>query len=113
MEGAHFMSKVIVIGAGIGGMSVAARLAKARHQVEIFEAANFVGGKCRTEWIGRYAFDTGPSLLTLPAVYRDFFLKTGSMMVQTSSSQTSRATKPFRLLRPPLEVKQQHNGITS
>ena len=74
------MSKVIVIGAGIGGMSAAARLAKAGHQVEIYEAANFVGGKCRTEWIGRYAFDTGPSLLTLPAVYRDFFLKTGALM---------------------------------
>ena len=74
------MSKVLVIGAGIGGMSAAARLAKAGHQVEIFEAANFTGGKCRTEWIGRYAFDTGPSLLTLPAVYRDFFLKTGAVM---------------------------------
>lgn len=74
------MSKVIVIGAGIGGMSAAARMAKAGHQVEIYEAANFVGGKCRTEWIGRYAFDTGPSLLTLPAVYRDFFLKTGALM---------------------------------
>lgn len=61
-------------------MSAAARLAKAGHQVEIYEAANFVGGKCRTEWIGRYAFDTGPSLLTLPAVYRDFFLKTGALM---------------------------------
>ena len=80
MEGAHRMSKVVVIGAGIGGMSAAARIAKAGHQVEIYEAANFVGGKCRTEWIGRYAFDTGPSLLTLPAVYRDFFLKTGSVM---------------------------------
>ena len=74
------MSKVVVIGAGIGGMSAAARIAKAGHQVEIYEAANFVGGKCRTEWIGRYAFDTGPSLLTLPAVYRDFFLKTGTVM---------------------------------
>jgi len=74
------MSKVVVIGAGIGGMSAAARIAKAGHQVEIYEAANFVGGKCRTEWIGRYAFDTGPSLLTLPAVYRDLFLKTGPEM---------------------------------
>lgn len=80
MEGPSNMSKVIVIGAGIGGMSAAARIAKAGHQVDIYEAANFVGGKCRTEWIGRYAFDTGPSLLTLPAVYRDFFLKTGPVM---------------------------------
>ena len=71
------MSKVIVIGAGIGGMSAAARLAKAGHDVTIFEGSNRTGGKCRTKWIGNYAFDTGPSLLTLPAVYRDLFLKTG------------------------------------
>jgi phytoene desaturase len=71
------MSKVIVIGAGVGGMSAAIRLAKFGHSVEIFEAANEVGGKCRTKWVGDYAFDTGPSLLTLPAVYRDLFLKTG------------------------------------
>ena len=71
------MAKVIVIGAGIGGMSAAARLAKAGHDVTIFEGSDRTGGKCRTKWIGNYAFDTGPSLLTLPAVYRDLFLKTG------------------------------------
>jgi len=71
------MSTIIIIGAGIGGMSTAARLAKAGHDVTIFEGSDRTGGKCRTKWIGNYAFDTGPSLLTLPAVYRDLFLKTG------------------------------------
>ena len=90
MEGSHGMTGVVgkvahpeqiaVIGAGIGGLCAAARLAKAGHQVTIFEAASQTGGKCRTEWIGRYAFDTGPSLLTLPAVYRDFFQRTGDVM---------------------------------
>ena len=32
------MSKIAVIGAGVGGLSVAARLAKAGHTVEIYEA---------------------------------------------------------------------------
>ena len=72
--------KIAVIGAGIGGLCTAARLAKAGHIVTIFEASSRTGGKCRTEWIGRYAFDTGPSLLTLPAVYRDFFQRTGDVM---------------------------------
>ena len=90
MEGAHVMTghvgkvkepkKIIVIGAGIGGMTTAARLARAGHHVSIYEASDRVGGKCRTEWIGRYAFDTGPSLLTIPAVYRDFFQRTGAQM---------------------------------
>ena len=71
------MAKISVIGAGIGGMSAAARLAKQGHQVTVFENSDQSGGKCRTEWFGDYAFDTGPSLLTLPAVFRDLFIKTG------------------------------------
>ncbi len=81
MEGSHTM-KISIVGAGVGGMIAAARLAKAGHSVTVYEGSDRVGGKLRTEWIGRYAFDTGPSLLTLPAVYRDFFLKTGKHMGQ-------------------------------
>ena len=77
--------KVVVVGAGVGGLATAARLAKKGHSVSVYEAADFVGGKCRTEWIGNYAFDTGPSLLTLPAVYRDLFLKTGEARTHTCS----------------------------
>jgi phytoene dehydrogenase-like protein len=71
------VAKISVIGAGVGGMSAAARLAKQGHAVTIYENSDRTGGKCRTEWFGDYGFDTGPSLLTLPAVYRDLFLKTG------------------------------------
>jgi phytoene desaturase len=84
VEGAHLVSapkeRVAVIGAGMGGMCTAARLARAGYEVTVFEASDRHGGKCRTEWIGNYAFDTGPSLLTLPAVYRDFFQRTGDVM---------------------------------
>lgn len=71
---------IVVIGAGMGGMATAARLARAGHQVEIYEASSHAGGKCQTEWIDGFSFDTGPSLLTLPAVYRDLFLKTGKRL---------------------------------
>lgn len=76
MEGSEGM-KILVIGAGMGGMMSAARLAKAGHEVNLYEASDRVGGKLHTEWIGKVAFDTGPSLLTLPAVYKDFFARTG------------------------------------
>jgi phytoene dehydrogenase-like protein len=52
MERSHFV-KIIVIGAGMGGMMSAARLAKAGHQVSLYEASDRVGGKLRTEWIGK------------------------------------------------------------
>jgi phytoene desaturase len=71
---------VVVIGAGMGGMATAARLAKKGYHVRLFEAGDRHGGKCRTEWINGYAFDTGPSLLTLPAVYRDLFQRTGDVL---------------------------------
>lgn len=69
--------EVVVIGAGLGGLTVAARLARRGHRVTIYEKNDRVGGKCHTEWIDGFGFDTGPSLLTIPAVYRDFFMKTG------------------------------------
>lgn len=72
------MSRVIVIGAGVGGLAVAARLAVRRHDVTILEQADRVGGKLHTHRREGFAFDTGPSLFTLPAVYRDLFLKTGA-----------------------------------
>jgi phytoene desaturase len=72
--------KIVVIGAGMGGMTAAARLSRGGHEVVLYEASDRVGGKCRTEWVGKVAFDTGPSLLTLPAVYKDFFQRTGKPM---------------------------------
>ena len=69
---------VIVIGGGLGGLSAAIRLAKQGFRVHLFERSAHVGGKCRVEEFNGHSFDTGPSLLTLPAVYRDLFLKTGA-----------------------------------
>ncbi len=68
------MSRVVVIGAGVGGLATAARLAAAGHRVTVYERAATVGGK-----LGRYErdgfrFDTGPSLLTLPQVFADLGL---------------------------------------
>jgi phytoene desaturase len=67
---------VVVIGAGMGGLAVAARLAAQGHDVTVFEQSGRAGGKVATYRRDGFAFDTGPSLLTLPAVYRDLFLKT-------------------------------------
>ena len=72
------MARIAVIGAGMGALAAAARLAVAGHRVTVYERAETYGGA-----VGRYeqdgfAFDTGPSLLTLPAVYRDLFVKTGN-----------------------------------
>ena len=76
------MSRVVVIGAGVGGLAAAARLAALGHDVLVCEAAAQVGGKLGlveqdVEGVGRFRFDTGPSLVTLPQVFRDLFDATG------------------------------------
>lgn len=71
------MARVVVIGAGMGGLAAAARLATLGHDVVVCEQAHRVGGKLATVSRDGFSFDTGPSLLTLPAVYRDLFIKTG------------------------------------
>ncbi|WP_329792407.1 phytoene desaturase family protein [Lentzea sp. DG1S-22] len=72
------MARVAVIGAGMGGLAAAARLATSGHEVTVFEQAASHGGKLGTVRRDGFTFDTGPSLLTLPHVYRDLFAATGA-----------------------------------
>ncbi|GAA5183900.1 phytoene desaturase family protein [Rugosimonospora acidiphila] len=72
------MSRILIIGAGVGGLTAAARLARTGHRVTVFEQSGTVGGKLgrysRRTPEGLFRFDTGPSLLTLPQVFEDIDL---------------------------------------
>lgn len=69
--------RVIVVGAGVGGLACAARLAAAGHAVEVLEQAPVVGGKLGLHAAEGYRFDTGPSLVTLPWTLADTLQATG------------------------------------
>ncbi|MEU6557932.1 NAD(P)/FAD-dependent oxidoreductase [Streptomyces sp. NPDC046915] len=71
------MARIAVIGAGMGAMAAAARLAVAGHRVAVYERTETYGGAVRRFERDGFRFDTGPGLLPLPAVYRDLFVKTG------------------------------------
>ncbi|MFE6284060.1 phytoene desaturase family protein [Streptomyces sp. NPDC057877] len=71
------MARIAVIGAGMGALAAAARLAVAGHRVAVYERTETYGGAVRRRERDGFSFDTGPGLLPLPAVYRDLFLKTG------------------------------------
>ena len=73
---------VVVVGAGLAGLSAALRLAGAGRKVTVLERESVPGGRNGLLNKDGYAFDTGPSLLTLPAVYRDFFARTGKHLGQ-------------------------------
>lgn len=63
--------KVIVIGAGLGGLGTAIRLARKGYNVSVYEANAYPGGKLTEIKIGKYRFDAGPSLFTLPELIRE------------------------------------------
>jgi len=60
------MKQAIVIGAGIGGLATAIRLARQGIKVNVYEASDRAGGKLGERRFEGFRFDAGPSLFTLP-----------------------------------------------
>jgi len=67
------VKEIIIIGAGLGGLSAACRLAKKGFAVSIFEKNSTIGGKVNVVETNGYKFDTGASLLTMRHVLEDLF----------------------------------------
>jgi phytoene desaturase len=58
--------RVVVVGAGLGGLAAACSLAGRGHDVTVVEAASVPGGRAGTLELGGHRFDTGPTVLTMP-----------------------------------------------
>lgn len=57
---------IVIIGSGVAGLASAIRLGAAGHKVTVVEANDYVGGKLTAKNSGRYRFDMGPSVFTMP-----------------------------------------------
>ena len=62
---------VVVVGAGLGGLSAALRLAGAGRQVTLLEREAVPGGRAGVLHDSGYTFDTGPTVLTMPDLIAD------------------------------------------
>lgn len=69
--------RIGIIGAGLGGLSAAIRLANKGFEVDLYEQNNSVGGKAGEINENGFRFDTGPSLLTMPFVLKELFDECG------------------------------------
>jgi phytoene desaturase len=65
--------KVLIIGAGIGGLSTANLLAKAGYEVHVYEKDSTAGGRAGILKLEGFTFDTGPSWYLMPGVFRHYF----------------------------------------
>jgi phytoene desaturase len=70
----------LVIGAGIGGIATAARLAKNGHDVTVLEKNETPGGRCNQIVREGHCFDIGPTLFLMPEVWEETFTALGEKM---------------------------------
>ena len=71
---------VLIVGAGLAGLSTALRLAGAGRKVTILERESFPGGRNGILNKDGYAFDTGPTVLTMPSLIEEAFASIGESM---------------------------------
>ena len=74
---------VIVIGAGCGGLSAGALLARQGRKVLVLEQSERVGGCCSTFERDGYSFDLGATILEMTPILDKLFQKLGSSLTRS------------------------------
>lgn len=74
------VQKIVVIGAGMGGLCAAIRLALAGMSVTLIEAQTYAGGKMRSIPSVAGPIDAGPTVLTMRSVFDDLFAAAGESL---------------------------------
>ena len=69
--------RVVVVGAGLAGLSAALRLAGAGREVTVLEREPVPGGRAGRLELEGYQLDTGPTVLTMPDLIADAFASVG------------------------------------
>jgi phytoene desaturase len=72
--------RVVVIGAGLGGLAAAAHLVRGGHQVTVYERDARPGGRVGQFARSGFRIDTGPTMLTMPDLLESTFAAAGAQM---------------------------------
>ncbi len=64
---------IVVIGGGLGGISAAIRMSQEGYTVDLYEQNNHIGGKVNRLDVEDFGFDLGPSILTMPKIFKRLF----------------------------------------
>lgn len=72
--------RIVVVGAGLAGLAASIRLAAAGADVTLLERERLPGGRAGRIMRDGYAFDTGPTVLTMPNLLEELFTLAGERM---------------------------------
>ena len=73
----NLKKKIVIIGAGPGGLSAGMILAHRGFDVTIYEKKTFIGGRNSALKIDGYTFELGPTFVILPQTFREIFSLAG------------------------------------
>jgi phytoene desaturase len=74
--------RVVVVGAGFGGLSAAAHLVAAGHDVTVLERASTPGGRASVAGESGFSLDLGPTVFTMPHLLEEAFAAVGASMAE-------------------------------
>lgn len=69
--------KIIIIGAGPGGLSSAMILAHRDYEVTVYEKQDYIGGRTSALKAGDFTFELGPTFVMLPQAFEEVFELSG------------------------------------
>ncbi|MEM8728427.1 MAG: phytoene desaturase [Pseudomonadota bacterium] len=90
--------QAIVIGAGLGGLAAAMRLGAKGYRVTVLDRLDSPGGRGSAIWRDGYRFDLGPTIVTVPQVFRELWAACG---LDFDRDVDLRSLEPFYEIRWP------------
>ncbi len=91
-------NRAIVIGAGLGGLAAAMRLGAKGYKVTVIDKLDVPGGRGSAIWQDGHRFDLGPTIVTVPQLYRDLWTACGRTF---DDDVTFKSLDPFYEIRWP------------
>ncbi|MEO1779767.1 MAG: FAD-dependent oxidoreductase, partial [Pseudomonadota bacterium] len=89
-------NRAIVIGAGLGGLAAAMRLGAKGYKVTVIDKLDVPGGRGSAIWQDGHRFDLGPTIVTVPQLYRDLWAACGR---DFDADVTLKSLDPFYEIR--------------
>jgi len=88
----------VVVGAGLGGLAAAMRLGAKGYRVTVIDKLDVPGGRGSAIWQDGHRFDLGPTIVTVPQLYRDLWAACGR---DFDADVTLKSLDPFYEIRWP------------